>query len=139
AFAHGCNCAGAMGKGIAVSFKQRWPKMYEEYHRRCKSGEFSLGDVFLWKEDGAFVFNLGTQRSYKTKTGAELWAVEQCLAKVVSLAEAENIELLAMPRMGAGLGGLPWEDVKAVIVKAAADLRLRIWVCEEFVAGQPLG
>lgn len=28
-FAHGCNCAGAMGKGIAVAFKQRWPAMYE--------------------------------------------------------------------------------------------------------------
>ena len=50
AFAHGCNCAGAMGKGIAVSFRERWPKMYEEYRRRCKAGEFKLGDVFIWEK-----------------------------------------------------------------------------------------
>ena len=31
ALAHGCNCAGAMGKGIAVEFRERFPKMYAEY------------------------------------------------------------------------------------------------------------
>jgi O-acetyl-ADP-ribose deacetylase (regulator of RNase III) len=136
AFAHGCNCAGAMGKGIAVSFKQRWPKMYEEYRRRCKSGEFGLGDVFLWKEGGTFVFNLGTQRSWKTT--AELWAIEQSLAEMVKMAEAEKIEVLALPRIGAGLGGLDWEDVKTRIIKIAENTRLRILVCEDFVPGKPL-
>lgn len=37
ALAHGCNCAGAMGKGIAVPFKQRWPRMYEEYRARWRA------------------------------------------------------------------------------------------------------
>ena len=27
-YAHGCNCAGAMGKGIAVQFKSKYPDMY---------------------------------------------------------------------------------------------------------------
>lgn len=35
-YAHGCNCAGAMGKGIALQFKDKFPKMYLEYKRRCK-------------------------------------------------------------------------------------------------------
>ena len=30
-YAHGCNCAGAMGKGIAVQFKSKYPDMYLEY------------------------------------------------------------------------------------------------------------
>lgn len=30
-YAHGCNCAGAMGKGIAVQFKDKYPDMYLEY------------------------------------------------------------------------------------------------------------
>lgn len=63
AFAHGCNCAGAMGKGIAVSFRERWPEMYEEYRRLCKAGDFALGDVFVWEVGGEAVFNLGTQKS----------------------------------------------------------------------------
>jgi O-acetyl-ADP-ribose deacetylase (regulator of RNase III) len=31
ALAHGCNCQGAMGAGIAVGFRERYPRMYEEY------------------------------------------------------------------------------------------------------------
>jgi len=33
-YAHGCNCVGAMGKGIALQFKGRFPEMYEQY-KRC--------------------------------------------------------------------------------------------------------
>ena len=28
-YAHGCNCAGAMGKGIAVQFKSKYPESEE--------------------------------------------------------------------------------------------------------------
>lgn len=34
-YAHGCNCAGAMGKGIAVQFKDKYPDMYLEYKLLC--------------------------------------------------------------------------------------------------------
>lgn len=64
AFAHGCNCAGSMGTGIAVGFKEPYPTMFEEFRRRCKAKptEFGLGEVFLWREEGRpAVFNLGTQ------------------------------------------------------------------------------
>jgi O-acetyl-ADP-ribose deacetylase (regulator of RNase III) len=37
AFAHGCNCQGSMGPGIAKGFRERYPEMYEEYRRRCKA------------------------------------------------------------------------------------------------------
>src|SRR5262249_6706425 len=51
AFAHGCNCQGSMGAGIAVGFRERYPTMYEQYRARCKAEprEFNLGDVWLWK------------------------------------------------------------------------------------------
>lgn len=43
ALAHGCNCAGAMGAGIVVEFRRRWPAMFEESRRRC-----AAGDVWSW-------------------------------------------------------------------------------------------
>ena len=51
AFAHGCNCQGSMGAGIAKTFRARYPDMYEEYRRRCKAEprQFNLGDCWLWK------------------------------------------------------------------------------------------
>ncbi len=55
AFAHGCNCQGSMGAGIAKNFRARYPEMYEEYRRRCKAEprQFNLGECWLsWPEKG---------------------------------------------------------------------------------------
>lgn len=124
-YAHGCNCAGAMGKGIAVSFRKRWPAMYEEYRRQCRAGNFNLGNVFVWEEGGAVVFNLGTQKSWTTK--AELWAIETSLVEMIHLAEQRGILQIALPRIGAGLGGLDWNDVRSTLLslgnKTDATLR----------------
>ena len=38
-YAHGCNCAGAMGKGIALQFRNRYPAMYKEYKLLCQCGQ----------------------------------------------------------------------------------------------------
>lgn len=35
-FAHGCNCAGAMGKGIALQFKEKYPKMFVCINKNVK-------------------------------------------------------------------------------------------------------
>lgn len=37
-YAHGCNCAGAMGKGIALQFKLKYPQMYRLYKKKCMAG-----------------------------------------------------------------------------------------------------
>lgn len=82
AIAHGCNAAGAMGKGIAVHFKERWPAMYSEYRARCADGRFNPGDVFVWEDAGVTVFNLGTEKHWRT--GATLEAIERSLTEMVS-------------------------------------------------------
>ncbi|MBY0282046.1 MAG: macro domain-containing protein [Alphaproteobacteria bacterium] len=118
-YAHGCNCAGAMGKGIALQFKEKFPKMYIEYKRLCKEGLFSVGDVYTYNYDNGTVFNLGTQISWKTK--ADINAVESSLIKMLSYAHENNIFKIALPKIGAGLGGLNWDDVKFVIDKITRD------------------
>lgn len=137
ALAHGCNCAGAMGRGIAVDFQARFPAMYAEYARRCADGTFGLGDVFEWSEQGVTVFNLGTQRTWRTK--AELGAIETSLREMVRRAGASGIGRIGMPRIGAGLGGLRWEDVRAVIETVAAGTTVELVVFERFVPGAPTG
>jgi O-acetyl-ADP-ribose deacetylase (regulator of RNase III) len=42
AFGHGCNCQGSMGAGIARTFRQHYPKMYEQYRARCKAENWGL-------------------------------------------------------------------------------------------------
>jgi O-acetyl-ADP-ribose deacetylase (regulator of RNase III) len=129
--AHGCNCAGAMGKGIALEFRRRWPAMYEEYRKRCAAGSFSLGDVFAWKaDDGVTVFNLGTQRTWRTQ--AELPAIEAAVGRMLELAAERTVRRIGLPRIGAGLGGLPWPEVKALLQRVAASSTVELVVLEEF-------
>jgi O-acetyl-ADP-ribose deacetylase (regulator of RNase III) len=131
AYGHGCNCAGAMGAGIAVEFRNRWPRMFEEYQARCGDGRFGLGDVFVWTEADVTVYNLGTQEHWRKK--AQLPALVRALAKMVGLARAAGVQRVGLPRIGAGLGGLDWPKVRAAIEAAGAEPAVTLVVFEEFV------
>lgn len=126
ALAHGCNCAGAMGAGIAVQFKKRWPDMFLEYKRRCEDGSFAPGSVFLWERSSPKVFNLGTQAHWRV--GATEAAVRDSVALMLRTAEAMSMRRVAMPRIGAGLGGLPWTKVESLLREAAAGSRVELAV-----------
>lgn len=130
-YAHGCNCAGAMGKGIALQFKERYPKMYIEYKNLCENGIFTLGDVFPYIHKEDVVFNLGTQINWRTK--ADINAIEKTLIKMMTYAHQNNIYKIALPKIGAGLGGLNWNDVKYIIDKVANEYpNIDLFVIENF-------
>lgn len=136
AFAHGCNCEGTMSAGIATGFKLRYPEMFAEYRRRCKADppEVVLGSVFVWTEPGKpTVFNLGTQEKGWHGRATYL-AVEQALTVTRALLEADGIGSLAVPRIGAGYGGLSWKKVKAILEQVFADWPGTLFVYEEFAA-----
>lgn len=135
AFAQGCNCEGSMGAGIAVGFRDRYPRMYAEYRTRCKSQPklFNLGDVWLWKDDRRpWVFNLGTQEKY-WRGRASYEAIEQALRRMRELAEAEGVTSVAIPRIGVGYGGLSWKRVRLIVEAVFADWTGTLVVYEEFV------
>jgi O-acetyl-ADP-ribose deacetylase (regulator of RNase III) len=131
AWGHGCNCAGAMGAGIAVEFKRRFPRMFDEYRVRCADGRFALGDVFVWNEGDVTVYNLGTQEHWRKK--AQLAALSKAVTRMVSLAEKGGIERVALPRIGAGLGGLDWPKVRAVLKEAGDASQVELVVFERYV------
>lgn len=112
-YAHGCNCAGAMGKGIALQFRNRYPVMYKEYKLLCQSGQFNPGDVFDYNYGEGYVYNLATQQSWRTQ--AKIEYIKSALNEMCKLAISQNVKSIAMPAIGAGLAGLHWEEVKSVI------------------------
>ena len=118
-YAHGCNCSGAMGKGIATQFKKRFPEMYRQYKKLCIESKFNLGDVFEYNYGNGYVFNLGTQQSWRTK--ADITAIQMSLNKMLLFSSEKEIKKIAMPTIGAGLGGLKWESVKQVIESVAKN------------------
>ena len=59
------------------------------------------------------IFNLGTQRSWRTKASPQ--AIVEAAAKMVEYAHRHGIRAIAMPRIGAGLGGLDWGQVRTML------------------------
>jgi O-acetyl-ADP-ribose deacetylase (regulator of RNase III) len=138
AFAHGCNCQGSMGAGIAVGFRTRYPEMCEQYRARCKADprEFNLGDAWLWKTtDQPWVFNLGTQEQF-WRARASYEAIEAALKQMRAQADAEGINSIAIPRIGVGYGGLSWKKVRAIVENVFNDWVGRLVVYEDFVEGK---
>lgn len=125
---HGCNQQGFMGKGIAFGFRRRWYSMYKNYKYLCETGKLGLGDVFFWITENHLVSgnltiaNLISQSAINQQ--ASVWAIERGLNKIISLHE---YDVIAMPKIGCGLGGLNWEQDVAPIVE---KLEKRILVVE---------
>jgi ribA/ribD-fused uncharacterized protein len=136
-FAHGCNCQGSMGAGVAKTFRTCYPEMYEEYRDRCKAvpRQFNLGDCWLWKEKSRpSVFNLGTQEGF-WRARASYEAIDTALRRMREQAEVEGITSIAIPRIGVGYGGLSWKKVRVIVESVFGDWSGSLVVYEEFIAG----
>ena len=77
----------------------------------------AVEDVFDYHYGSGHVYNLGTQESWKTSAKLEYIAI--AIDRMLELAERCQVPAIALPAIGAGLGGLKWHDVKAVIKNAA--------------------
>ena len=130
--AHGCNCRGAMGAGIAVGFKERFPQMYQRYKHKCIFGEFQPGDAYVDKECEPWVLNLATQWAFG---GAKLDFIRQAFQWIADHYKEEEITSIAMPRIGAGYGKLDWQSIKKLVIDILHPLPIPIYVYGEFVAG----
>lgn len=118
AIGHGCNCSGVMGAGIAAEFRRRWPQMYQQYREMCLRHELTLGDLFVYESDVA-IYNLMTQPT--SGPTANLGAIGKSVKAALQDCDEFGIPKLGLPRIGCGIGGLRWEDVRQVLDEAAED------------------
>ena len=127
AIGQGVNVAGVMGSGIAPVFKRYWPAMYAEYRALCHSGELMLGGVHAWQaESGVWIYNLASQRA--TGADARLDAIATSLTTALAHATVHDVPSIGLPRIGAGIGGLAWPDVRTVIEQVAHLHSVRVVV-----------
>jgi len=124
--AHGCNCQGIMGAGVALQIKRQFPEVYLEYHNECKCGYFNLGSCLIKESEGRVIANLGTQMY--CGPDARISAITESLLRLRVLMEDNGWFSVAMPRIGCGLGGLLWSDVKKVIKNAFTSTDIEVFI-----------
>lgn len=111
---HGCNCCGVMGSGVARAVRDAYPQAYEDYLQEHNSHGLMLGNIVISvQNDGTVLYNALTQQNYgRDKIRyVSYWAIAETFSKL----ESFGVGAIALPRIGAGLGGGDWHVISAII------------------------
>ena len=116
------NTVGVMGKGIALMFKNRYPKNMQEYASACRLNQVVTGKIFV-TETGElmghkWIVNFPTKQHWRNPSKM-VW-VEQGLDDLRRFIIENDVQSIAIPALGAGLGGLHWS-----VVRRAIEISLR--------------
>lgn len=118
------NCVGVMGRGIALQFKNAYPKNFKAYESACQRQEVQPGRMFVYATgelaNPRFIINFPTKRHWRGNSRME--DIESGLVDLVEVIRRNNIQSIAIPPLGSGLGGLEWDDVRPRIEQALAVL-----------------
>ncbi len=119
------NCVGIMGRGVALQFKNAFPKNFKAYEAACAQGDVQPGRMFVFETgtmtNPKYIINFPTKRHWRGKSRME--DIESGLEALVAEIETRHIRSLAIPPLGSGLGGLHWPDVRARIEAALSGLK----------------
>lgn len=110
------NCVGVMGKGIALVFKLRYPKMFDIYKQYCAAHLIDIGKLWLYKgeSNAPWVLNFPTKTHWKLPS--EYIYIEKGLRKFVDTYKEKGITSIAFPLLGANNGGLDKDVVMDLMV-----------------------
>lgn len=128
---HGVNVIGKMGAGIAKTLRHKYPEVFEQYQVSCKNKSLQPGGMLsVLAFDGKWILNLASQDKIGKKCARIEW-VQSSLILALEFCKLNNLHTLALPRIGSGLGGLLWTNVKDLIERTSRLYpQVQIEVCE---------
>jgi O-acetyl-ADP-ribose deacetylase (regulator of RNase III) len=127
AIVNAVNCIGVMGAGLALAFKRRYPAMNKDYIAVCKRRELRPGTMHVWGNpepnpslnQPRFIINFPTKDDLSPSKIEYIVDGLEALKKVIL---DKNIDSIAVPALGSGLGKLSWSVVKTHIEDFAKSL-----------------
>lgn len=110
------NTEGVMGAGLAAKIKKLYPENYKQYRKACLAQKLAPGMTYTWTGPEAEynIINLATKDSWRNPSKLE-W-ITRGLEVIANLSYLYDWESIAIPKIGCGLGGLDWKDVKPLIL-----------------------
>jgi len=154
--AHGVNCAGGFGSGLAGQIAKKYPKVKQEYLKKYNEGQeiyqpygWMLGDIqpvevqvpYECRYDNQgkstdikyttkYIINCATQREYGSD-GTEYVnydAIRDCMYAVKEFWESKLGGGIAIPKIGSGLGGGDWEQIEDIILTVFEHENISVYV-----------
>ena len=130
AIGHGVNCQGVMGAGIAKVFKDKFPDNYVNYKRHCELSTLVPGDVYVFERWGRdpHIFNIASQGAPGRHARYD-WLFNGSL-KAAQKAVRLDADVIAIPQIGCGIGGLEWDKVETLLLAIEVlvpDFQWEVW------------
>jgi O-acetyl-ADP-ribose deacetylase (regulator of RNase III) len=125
---HGCNAQGVMGAGVARIIRDRYPEAYHTYKAIYDSKGLSLGAVYYSESNNKIILHAITQQFYGR--GGKRYTSYDAIAEAMSAINSMNISEIAMPRIGAGLGGGDWNVIAAIIESELKRVKPYVYTLE---------
>jgi O-acetyl-ADP-ribose deacetylase (regulator of RNase III) len=131
---HGCNAQGRMNSGVAKAIREKFPEAYEIYKIYETKIGLSLGMVCGNRSKNKFILNAITQdqdgKDRKRYVCYE--AVATALERINCTFDFCNKpRIIAMPKIGAGLGGGNWKIISTIIEETLTDIQPVVYTMED--------
>lgn len=136
--AHGVAPNDHFNSGLALSLREYWPKMYQDFRHYCHVRNPRPGGIWVWSgSNGKILVSLFTREApmgiHGTPGKATLQNINHALKGLRKTIEAEGYSSVALPRLACGVGGLSWEDVYPLIQKHLGDLGIPVFIYTTFI------
>lgn len=117
---HGCNAQGVMGSGVARQIREKFPTAFREYREIYEREGLQLGSIHIVDCGEKIVVNAITQERYGRSPNTVYVSYDAIRSCIRKLNEAIRDQVLsetdvAMPLIGAGLGGGKWSVISKII------------------------
>lgn len=129
--AHQVNCQGAMGSGVALAIRKKYPKVYEEYKKMCTEyasrellGQVQYVQLYLLSnpQPPYYCINMFAQShyGYSARQYTSTEAFKQCLIDINEKCKGRTV---AFPWLiGCVRGGADWNEILPLICSILTDV-----------------
>ena len=133
---HQVNCKGNMGRGVARTFKERYPFTFKNYVQKCyfvsSASYLLLGTIMLrYEEHNMYTCCMFAQDDWRGHgCNTNYGAFRECcnaIKKAIKEQDLGDITINMPYRIGAGLGGGNWETIYSILEEEFKDYNLILW------------
>lgn len=124
-----------MGTGVVVPIKKKFPHLKQSCLDYVKNNKSALGSAYRYQDNNRIVYNLFSKQYvyYKAGIGISyaiyLQTLKRCLIDLRKQMINHNEKILGIPKIGCGLDGCNWKDVKQLITEVFKNTDINILVC----------
>ena len=125
------NCVGVSGAGLARQFAMRYPENDRLYRQACREGRVIPGRGIMTEtglDSPRHIVNFPTKRHWSDES--RLSDISLGLSNLHRELLRRGIRSIAIPALGAGLGGLDWGEVREIVEREFGDQSaIKVTVC----------